>query len=192
MKIRTDFVTNSSSCSNAEIVIENFVLLEILQRYKEMGVFGDAESRFSIGSYINFEGWELLDYDKETKTPAFFVSETYNGDGWQTVGNTPQSLSEVLSNIISVMEDKSNGVGYYHSNLYEHMKEELRQREEEIINWYTKVKWSLEYTGEEFDPADEKKENKWEFYYDQENGEKYNIGYYEDESEEEYDEESEI
>ena len=34
MKIRTDFVTNSSSVSTAEIVIDNPLLLEILQRYK--------------------------------------------------------------------------------------------------------------------------------------------------------------
>ena len=34
MKMRTDFVTNSSSYSTAEVVIDNPVLLEILQKYK--------------------------------------------------------------------------------------------------------------------------------------------------------------
>ena len=41
MKIRTDFVTNSSSESTAEIVIDNSLLLEILKKYKDMGAFGD-------------------------------------------------------------------------------------------------------------------------------------------------------
>ncbi len=51
MKIRTDFVTNSSSYTSACIVIDNPVLLEILQKYKDLGVFDNARPCFSIGSY---------------------------------------------------------------------------------------------------------------------------------------------
>lgn len=42
MKIHTDFVTNSSSVSTVEIVIDNPMLLEILLRYKDMGAFGES------------------------------------------------------------------------------------------------------------------------------------------------------
>ena len=38
MKIRTNFVTNSSSYSSAEIKIDNPVLLEILKKYNEVVV----------------------------------------------------------------------------------------------------------------------------------------------------------
>lgn len=42
MKIRTNFVTNSSSYSSAEIKIDNPVLLEILEKYKTLGAFKKA------------------------------------------------------------------------------------------------------------------------------------------------------
>ncbi len=43
MKFRTGFVTNSSSYSTAEVKIDNPVLLAILKKYKEVGVFDHIE-----------------------------------------------------------------------------------------------------------------------------------------------------
>ena len=50
MKIRTDFVTNSSSESSVEVFIDNPVLLEILQKYKDLGLFiEDGERAYDFG-----------------------------------------------------------------------------------------------------------------------------------------------
>jgi hypothetical protein len=190
MKIRTDFVTNSSSVSLAEVVIDNPILLEILQRYKEMGVFGETESSFAIGLYeANADGFDSKNYEMDTKTPAFFVFESHGGEGWSTVDNTPKSLDEVVENIIYVMNHRENEPKNYIQTLYEAMKVELQNRAEEIKEGYLKIKWSfLDESGETVNPD----ENKWVFTYDPENGEKYSVSYFKGEAEdEEWDEEEE-
>jgi len=91
MKIRTDFVTNSSSESTAEIVIDNPLLLQILQKYKDMGTFGDEKLFFGIGEYhtkyYNSVGSE---FESKIKNPAFYYHEDLCGEGWTRVGGLPQ------------------------------------------------------------------------------------------------------
>ena len=72
MKIRTDFVTNSSSTGNILVLIDNPLLLEILMKYKEMGLFDENKMYFKIGSRTKEEYLQ-----GKTNTPAFF----YEDDG---------------------------------------------------------------------------------------------------------------
>ena len=174
MKIRTDFVTNSSSTSEAEIVIDNIVLLEILQRYKEQGVFGEAKADFAIGTYSPIY-WS--DFDKEIKTPAFHYVEDMYGEGWSLLWDDPGTLDEVLHGIIEIIDNDNRNQIQYDQILYEKMKEELYQKEEEIQAGYLKVFWkhkdeTEKSVGDEF---------KWLFIYEQKTGEQYHVEYYQGE-----------
>lgn len=184
MKIRTDFVTNSSSDSYAEVLIDNLVLLEILQIYKDMGVFGDADTPFEIGcnpDVLDHIG-EYLDHI-ETKTPAFHIFEDIS-QGESIIGGSPESLDDVLAYIIAIMEHHYY-LPYYDPELFEQMKEELKQMEAEIRDGYVTVQWIFAYNSRDFEPGDE---YRWEFTYNPENGEKYSIEYKDGEDEEDHDE----
>jgi len=132
MKIRTDFVTNSSSVSTAEIVIDNPMLLEILQRYKDMGAFGESPF-FGIGEYIS--GNEV----SGIKTPAFQYSEDLYGEGWPRLRTSPKTLAKVLGGIISIIDDNSE----YNKKLIDEMKAELSYKRAEILAEYKKISWNF-------------------------------------------------
>ena len=70
MKIRTNFVTNSSSVSTTEVVIDNLVLLEILAKYQQLGTFDEVFS-FNIGS---IDSYHWPESKIKTKTPAIYLS----------------------------------------------------------------------------------------------------------------------
>ncbi len=171
MKIRTDFVTNSSSYSSAYIVIDNPVLLEILQRYKDLGVFtDDSELSFAIGCIKPDGDFDEEHFGRETKTPAFFF---YKWEGSPFVG-CPKSLDEVLTYIIDAM-NSGDVWRYYDLDIYWQMEEELRQREDEIKDGYLNVMWNTSEISNDKDVGDEES---WKFSYNQENGEKYEVEYY--------------
>jgi hypothetical protein len=162
MKIRSDFVTNSSSSSYGEVVIDNLVLLEILAKYKDMGTFGKG-SYISIGSFHKTDDYGrpyLPDSDITTITPAF---HTFCAHMW----HTPSSLDNIIEEIINVLDDDNDITDDYNQELLNQLKEELSQREDEILKGFRTVKWysrEILYSG---------RFGCWEFKYDQENGEYY-------------------
>lgn len=135
MKIRTDFVTNSSSYSSAEVIIDNPVLLEILKKYEDMGTFSSRNQDFSIGNYENLEVDPHWSHEEISITPAIAVSVVEGSYPWS---NVPSSLSDVVENILYCLEE----VGSIKDNdLLGKMKSELEYRSDEITAAYKQVIW---------------------------------------------------
>jgi len=153
MKIRTDFVTNSSSESQAEIVIDNPVLLDILAKYKDLGTFPE-DGGFTIGAFEADSDNELQEQFK-TITPAFCTEID--------VSSPPTSLDEVLLKIIETMDE----IDVYHDEwafeiaLYEQLVDELIQRQAEIKDSFMEISW---YTREDYHSGHFRY---WQFKYDQ-------------------------
>lgn len=144
MKIRTDFVTNSSSYCTTEVIIDNPVLLKILQKYKDMGLLGDNDSIIDIGGRGAF-----YFYERQSDCEI----DCLNLVLW---AYSPKTLDEVLSHITSIMNSAKE---YLDGYIYAMLQEELNQREDEINRAYSRVYWksSQESDGDslkkfEFDP----------------------------------------
>ncbi len=177
MKIKVNFITNHSG-SSMDAVVDNPVLLEILQRYKDLGVFGNNKDLdFHIGfidpgAYID---WER--YGRITKTPAFLYCSSEGGEYSRFTG-CPKSLDKVLKYIIDVMNGDVDDdfVRNYDTDLYKQMEEELYLREQEIKEGYRKVLWDTSdwLEGPEIGDLEEA-----HFSFDPENGEEYEAKYYE-------------
>jgi hypothetical protein len=139
------------------------MLLEILQKYKNMGAFGE-ETPFGIGELI---------YDGKlygTKTPTFHFNEDLSGDGWGTVFSSPKSLTEVLSELITIIDSvaKSDNSAEFNKDLIALMKNELMEKEAEIEKNYSMVFWTnLQETEESPEVVGGK------FLYDRKNGEEF-------------------
>ena len=137
MKIRTDFVTNSSSYCTAEVIIDNPVLLEILQKYKDMGLFGEEDPIFSVGDYQIYGdsgAFEIIDDSHQAKTPAFYL---YNDDEDEEIRHTgitdwttPKSLEEVLEKIIELLSLTEEWLDI---DVRDKLVEELTSRQVEIL-----------------------------------------------------------
>lgn len=132
MKIRTGFVTNSSSYSGAEIVVDNPYLLEILQRYKSMGLFDDENIYFEINSTFNFE------------------NEDNNFDAY-SIDSLQSCLEAIIDLLISHLEYRCE----YDEDLFKQMVDELHEKEMEIFKGYKKVLWLIGESSNEEDHNDE-------------------------------------
>lgn len=164
MKIRTDFVTNSSSYSSAEIVIDNPVLLEILQKYKDNDAF--EGQNFDIG------GYDTCCFSQDTireliKTPALYVYEEES----YCMYSAPERLGDVLNLIISYLEDHL----YDDEELLNQILTELDERREDIESAYKQVVWKY---GELCNEGNEEVYNgyideTYLFKFDTERGEEY-------------------
>ena len=155
-------MTNSSSYSTSEIIIDNPVLLEILQKYKDVGLFGENDPIIGIGKYESLD-WNFSEekYQGQTRTPAFFYYEEQNEEGLRCLHLVswirPESLDEVLEKIISIIDA---GEKYLDDQIRVRLKDELHRRRDEINRSFSKVDWKFSGTGDsgpwfeqfEFDP----------------------------------------
>lgn len=152
MKIRTNFVTNSSSYSSAEIKIDNPVLLEIMKRYKEQGAFVDEDG--------DDRGSAMAVRKGKKKELAFYYSEDEIAD----VFYGPDRIEDVVNCILKVIS-WDNNIYFENESLYRQFKEELAARRAEINDSYKEVYWDASNNGYgEFEPA-EGEETEWHFEY---------------------------
>ena len=164
MKIIRGFVTNSSSYSYGEVIIDNPVLLEILGKYKTLGTFGE-DMDFEIGDYYTrrSDGRESeIDLDIETKRPAIHT------DSENLMHNHPPiSLDGVLESLIELLDDYCWSTDNCNPELYQQLLEEFHEREVEIKQSYVQIKWWSRqelYSG---------RFGVWEFKFDKDSGEHY-------------------
>ncbi len=123
MKIRTDFVTNSSSYSSTEIIIDNPVLLELLQKYKDMGVIRDdgIADKGNLGDYRIEPSSTIL---------AYYVKD--EGDY-----EPPKKLDDLLDHLIAYLTASEEG-----GLLFQQMVAEIKQKEEILRMNYREVSWN--------------------------------------------------
>lgn len=157
MKIRQDFVTNSSSSSSIILTIENPVLLEILQSYKEQGCFKSEGTTFGIGEYPSFppgfSGLGFFEPDDKIPTPTFTFSEGEEAEDLYKpiiAPVFPNSLYDVLNVVSGIMwfseyyvhwiDNKTKlRLGQYDRVLFKKLLTELHEKREEIAKAYSFV-----------------------------------------------------
>jgi len=162
MKIRTNFVTNSSSYSSAEIKIDNPVLLEILERYRDRGAFEtlyNEEKLAGIGASereAKATYWtesELVGTD-ERKMAFCFYDEEY-----ASVFFAPKTIEEVMTAILDVISC-GNDLNFKNIDLVNECRDELEDRKDEIVSSYGEVYWEAHDDDNELDWDEE---SEWKF-----------------------------
>lgn len=146
-----------------EIAIENPILLEILQKYKETGLFGDKYPIIGIGDFDSADlNWDGYKGPKLSGVPAFYYFEQEGilyDESLPLARFTPKELVKVVEKLILIME---NGVEYLDERFLALLKDEISQRKDEINQAYSRVFWVC-WNGTEGE----------KFEYDPINGESY-------------------
>ena len=136
MKIRNDFVTNSSSYSSCVIRIDNPVLYEIFSKYKGQGGTDDMCKNGLALYRINDEN--------------------------AGIEAAPRTNEDVLNNLITLIHNTMDMTEKEFED--SELLRELKERREEISNAYREISWyvSLDYNNEDPTPsAHGKKVYKW-------------------------------
>ncbi len=161
MKIRSDFVTNSSSSSFVAIKINSKAMAELLAKYKEE--LGD----FLSPDTIEFFG--ELEITEDTVVIEGGIPESSFGE------RVPGSLSEFISKFASLLtfqevEAREHiGDGEYNEE-FDDLLTELFDRETELLDSMERVEWKYAEDGH-----GENGESEYGkvFKYDKNNGESY-------------------
>ncbi len=158
MKIRTSFVTNSSSYSSAEIKIDNPVLLKILDNYKKQGAFS-AVSEYS-GNVVDAGDVIVV---KKGKKLAFYYKEEECAD----IYSAPLCIEEVAMDIFQLIEQRCEELCWNLQNpeLFEQCKCEVEQRADEVVKGYKLVEWEASNDSYGECEPEEGEESSWEFYF---------------------------
>ncbi len=151
MKIRTNFVTNSSSYSSAEIKIDNPVLLEIMKKYKKQGAF------------IDEDGWDrgsFMARRRKGKTLAFYYLEEEQAE----IFYAPSRVEDVVKCILKVISWNDN-IDFENESLYRQFKGELEAHASDINNSYQEVYWDANNNGYGESAPAEGAQTNWHFEY---------------------------
>ena len=122
MKIRTDFVTNSSSSSYCSIHISGSKLAEIIKKYKNL-----------------FESEDLENDDITINDNEFY----FEGEGDFCGG--PSDMSDMISCIIEFIRELAYRCD--ESKDFDKLIEEVKKNEEEINKTITSLDWSVYDSG---------------------------------------------
>ena len=157
MKIRTNFVTNSSSYSSAEIKIDNPVLLEILEKYRDLGAFirDDGDEDFDLG-------WIIGSNECNGEAP---VALYFNDPEQAEIMYAPDSIEDVVNHILDVIVNEWDRDKLKNESLFKECENELKARAEEINESYREVSWEASNDGYGECEPEEGEETSWEFYY---------------------------
>jgi hypothetical protein len=172
--------------NTVEAIVDNPILLGVLQKYKDMGLFGNNAPIFGIGTYESTNKlWNSGFSRSNIVAPAFYYFEDADDDvqGLFLSIYAPESLEKVLSYIISLIHD---GRKYLNENVLGQLEEELRQKKDEIMGAYNLVYWRNKILGDDSN-------QEFKFEYDPVNGPSYTMEdlWEEDEEEQEQEEEQE-
>ncbi len=149
MKIRTGFVTNSSSYSSAEIRIDNPVLLEILKFYKKCNAFGNSFVSDCIGKKAKGKemAWKLS--NSELAGILF----------------APENIHDVLRCIIDVMDEGIRNADGYDEIKYDELKGMLEKSKGEIDAGFIDVLWHTKNESYGECAPEDGEEIEWEYKY---------------------------
>jgi hypothetical protein len=124
-----------------EVVIDNPVLLDTLQKYKDMGLFDPDWSDFSIGDYEEFKIDSLPSHEAITQNPALsvgFKDILANHSSWRYI--IPSRLRDVVASMLQCLEE---GVLETNKILFDQMRAEIDEKSVEIEAAFKRVVWKF-------------------------------------------------
>lgn len=117
---------------NSNVKLVNPILLEILQRYKDMGVWNESELTFEIGNSGDLQ-----------HPNCAFTADTgdFSEDAPRTIGQVLETLIDVFEDFTIDREDEID------EQLFKQMIAELKDKRQVIDSAWEYVTWEVGETG---------------------------------------------